>query len=131
MAQVQGELDAAKMKFQELMARCKEKEEALGLKTAKLDQEGSKFSVFLKETQAKKARAVRRTQEESTIRMAKEEEAKQLQVRHAPPAAWHGRSQRADMGVWRCQLDLQDNQKNLEQSKKNLEAADAYKTYLV
>jgi DNA repair exonuclease SbcCD ATPase subunit len=87
-------------------AKCKEKEEILSMKVAKLKAEEMKFQLFLKENDNKRQRAVKRAEEERKIRDQKTKELDQLKV------------------------VMQETEAQLVQSKANLDQGLVYQTYL-
>jgi len=106
MAAVQEKLEAKKVEFNERMAKCKEKEELLGMRVSKLKAEEAKFQLFLKENDAKRERALKRAREEIKIRNEKEKEAEQLRQ------------------------EMAEIEQKLVVSKANLEAGLVYQHYL-
>jgi hypothetical protein len=78
MAEVQLQLEQKKIEFNERMAKCREREDHLTHKQTKLNAEAAKFQLFLKENDAKRARALKRAQEEANLRKVKEKEAEGL-----------------------------------------------------
>jgi len=106
MAAVQERLETKKIEFNERMAKCKEKEELLGMRVSKLKAEEAKFQLFLKENDAKRERALKRARDEIKIRNEKEKEAEALRQ------------------------EKQDIEQKLIVSKSNLEAGLVYQHYL-
>uniref|UniRef100_A0A6V2NA19 DUF4200 domain-containing protein n=1 Tax=Emiliania huxleyi TaxID=2903 RepID=A0A6V2NA19_EMIHU len=74
MAAVQLELDKKKDEFLSRMRRCTEREEELAERQDAIKEQVRKFDKFLKENDAKRARALRKAGEEAKIREAREAE---------------------------------------------------------
>lgn len=74
MAAVQLELDKKKDEFLSRMRRCTEREEELAERQDAIKEQVRKFDEFLKENDAKRARALRKAGEEAKIREAREAE---------------------------------------------------------
>lgn len=79
MVQVQEELNQCKEQFHERMRKCREREEELAKKQETLRESVTRFSVFMKENDAKRNRANKKAQEEIKQREAKVLEIQKLQ----------------------------------------------------
>ena len=72
MQHVQAELDQKKLDFEQRMLKCKQKEAELGEKQQKIRDSVMRFEKFVKENDAKRARAIKKERDEINTRRQKE-----------------------------------------------------------
>mmetsp|Transcript_8955 Transcript_8955/g.15347 ORF Transcript_8955/g.15347 Transcript_8955/m.15347 type:complete len:316 (+) Transcript_8955:368-1315(+) len=82
MQEVQSELDRKKLEYKQRMKKCSEKEQELAEKQARIREAVVRFEKFVKENDAKRARAVKKERDESTSRLQKEQEIGILKQEH-------------------------------------------------